>query len=161
LLPLDQTYIGLYAQDSWRLRDRVTVNFGMRWEPFFGQNIKNGAISNFSLENFRKGVKTAAFSNAPAGLMYPGDPGFPPGKSGMNTQWWNLSPRAGVAWDVTGNGRTGSSGVVWAGVRFHDRGVSLHLRVGRAVREPDTSGRHHLRRSVRWSSRLATSTRSR
>ena len=106
LLPLDQTYIGLYAQDSWRLRDRVTVNVGMRWEPFFGQNIKNGAISNFSLENFRKGVKTAAFTNAPAGLIYPGDPGFPPGKSGLNTQWWNLSPRAGVAWDVTGNGRT-------------------------------------------------------
>ena len=106
LLPLDQTYIGLYAQDSWRLRDRITLNLGMRWEPFFGQNIKNGAISNFSLENFRKGVKTAAFSNAPAGLIYPGDPGFPSGKSGLNTQWWNLSPRAGVAWDVTGNGGT-------------------------------------------------------
>jgi hypothetical protein len=26
--------------------------------------------------------------------------------SGQNTQWWNLSPRAGVAWDVTGDGRT-------------------------------------------------------
>ena len=49
LLPLDQTYIGIYGQDSWRLRDRVTVNFGLRWEPFFGQNIRNGAISNFSL----------------------------------------------------------------------------------------------------------------
>ena len=24
----------------------------------------------------------------------------------MNVQWWNLSPRAGVAWDVTGDGRT-------------------------------------------------------
>ena len=106
ILPLDQTYIGLYAQDSWRMRDRVTVNVGMRWEPFFGQNIQNGAISNFSLENFRNGVKSTVFTNAPAGLIYPGDPGFPPGKSGLNTQWWNLSPRGGVAWDVTGNGRT-------------------------------------------------------
>jgi hypothetical protein len=39
-------------------------------------------------------------------LIFPGDPGFPSGKSGLNTQWWNLSPRAGVAWDVSGNGRT-------------------------------------------------------
>lgn len=23
----------------------------------------------------------------------------------MNTQWWNLSPRAGVAWDAHGDGR--------------------------------------------------------
>ena len=105
-LPLDQTYIGLYGQDSWRVRDRVTVNMGMRWEPFFGQNIRNGAISNFSLENFRKGITSTLFTNAPAGLIYPGDPGFPSGKSGLNPQWWNLSPRAGVAWDVSGNGHT-------------------------------------------------------
>ena len=46
------------------------------------------------------------FVNAPAGLIYPGDPGFPAGKTGLNKQWWNLSPRLGVAWDVTGDGRT-------------------------------------------------------
>ena len=38
--------------------------------------------------------------------MYPGDPGFPPGTSGLNKKWWNFSPRAGVAWDVRGDGRT-------------------------------------------------------
>ena len=32
--------------------------------------------------------------------------GFPNnGKTGLNKQWWNLSPRAGVAWDVHGDGR--------------------------------------------------------
>ena len=45
------------------------------------------------------------FLNAPAGLIYPGDAGFPKGNTGLNTQWWNLSPRAGVAWDVHGDGR--------------------------------------------------------
>ena len=45
------------------------------------------------------------FLNAPAGLTYPGDEGFPPGQTGLNKQWWNLSPRAGVAWDVHGDGR--------------------------------------------------------
>ena len=44
--------------------------------------------------------------NAPAGLLYPGDAGFPPGNTGLYKQWWNVSPRLGVAWDVSGNGRT-------------------------------------------------------
>jgi hypothetical protein len=105
ILPMDQTYIGLYAQDAWRISSRVTINGGLRWEPYFGMNVQNGAISTFSLENFQKGIKSTVFRNAPAGLLYPGDAGYPDSKSGVNTQWWNLSPRAGVAWDVHGDGR--------------------------------------------------------
>jgi len=106
ILLMDQWYLGAYGQDTWRATDRVTVNAGLRWEPFFGQETKNGAISNFVVDNFRQGIKTSRFQNAPAGLIYPGDPGFPPGNSGLNTQWRNFSPRVGVAWDVTGDGRT-------------------------------------------------------
>jgi hypothetical protein len=105
-LTMDQWYFGLYGQDTWRLTDRVTLNSGLRWEPFFGQNSRNGAISNFVLDNFRKGIKTTRFTNAPVGLIYPGDDGFPDGDSGLNTQWRNFSPRVGLAWDVTGDGRT-------------------------------------------------------
>ena len=106
VLLMDQWYFGLYGQDTWRATDRITFNGGLRWEPFFGPNSRNGAISNFVLDNFRQGIKTKRFLNAPAGLIYPGDPGFPAGNSGLNAQWRNLSPRVGVAWDVTGDGRT-------------------------------------------------------
>ena len=106
LLPLHQWYIGLFAQDAWRATSRVTVNAGLRWEPFLGQQIENGSISNFSIDNFRNGVTSARFANAPPGLLYPGDAGFPDGRSGMKKQWLNLSPRAGIAWDVTGDGKT-------------------------------------------------------
>ncbi len=105
ILNMDMWYTGLYAQDTWRTSDRLTVNAGIRWEPFFGQSVVNGAISNFNLDNFRKGIKSTVFHNAPAGLIYPGDAGFPDGKTGQNKQWWNFSPRAGVAWDVAGDGR--------------------------------------------------------
>jgi outer membrane receptor protein involved in Fe transport len=105
-LHMNQWYLGIYAQDSWRATDRLTLNVGLRWEPYFGQNITNGAVSNFSLENFRQSIKTSRFANAPAGIIYPGDPGFPDGMKGTSTQWRNLSPRAGAAWDVAGDGRT-------------------------------------------------------
>jgi Carboxypeptidase regulatory-like domain len=105
-LPVDNWYLGLYGQDSWRLSNRVTVNYGMRWEPYFGQNVRNGVISVFNMDNFLNGVKSKVFLKAPAGLLYAGDEGFPNNaKTGMNRQWSNLSPRGGIAWDVHGDGR--------------------------------------------------------
>ena len=98
-------YVGTYVQDSWRTTDRITLNLGLRWEPYFGTVSENGALANFSLDNFTNGIRSAAFVNAPPGLLFPGDPGFPPGKTGLNRKWANLSPRAGFAWDLQGNGR--------------------------------------------------------
>jgi hypothetical protein len=105
ILDNHQWYIGVYAADAWRVTDRVTLNGGLRWEPYFGTYADNGAISNFVLENYRQGTRSTVFRNAPPGLTYPGDPGFV-GNTGLNKQWLNFSPRVGVAWDVTGDGRT-------------------------------------------------------
>ncbi len=105
VLDMDQRYLGLYAQDTWRLSDRVTLNYGLRWEPFFPQQIRNGYVYNFSLEKFRQGVRSTVYRNAPPGFSYPGDPDFIGGKSGMHRQWANLAPRVGIAWDVRGDGR--------------------------------------------------------
>ena len=101
-----QWYQGVYAQDTWRVTPRVTVNAGLRWEPFFSQNLTRGANSIFSRDLFKKDLHSKVFVNAPAGLLYAGDDGYPPGTSGLNKKWWNLSPRLGVAWDVRGDGRT-------------------------------------------------------
>jgi hypothetical protein len=98
-------HMGLYAQDSWRASSRLTLNAGVRWEPYFGQNVENNAITIFRMENFERGIKSQVFRNAPAGLTYPGDEGFPSGQTGLDIQWWNLAPRLGLAWDVHGDGR--------------------------------------------------------
>ena len=45
------------------------------------------------------------FPQAPPGLSYPGDEGFP-SKAGMFTEWMNFQPRVGIAWDPKGDGRT-------------------------------------------------------
>src|SRR5438045_9300491 len=64
-----------------------------------------GGATSFRHDNFVKGVKSQVFVNAPAGLLYPGDAGFPGGKSAYNPKLLDVSPRLGLAWDVSGDGR--------------------------------------------------------
>jgi hypothetical protein len=104
---LDQKYFGLYGQDTWKASQRLTVNYGVRWEPFLPPEVSNGRTYRFDYSAFLAGKRTSnpAYYNAPAGLFYPGDPGFP-GKAGMNKQWKTIAPRLGAGWDVSGDGRT-------------------------------------------------------
>jgi carboxypeptidase family protein len=104
-LDMTQTYFGVYGQDTWRLGTRVTLNLGLRWEPFLPQQLVNGAVYQFDPTRFNQNVHSTVFPGAPAGLYFPGDAGFPT-QAGMNKQWGNLGPRVGIAWDPTGNGRT-------------------------------------------------------
>ena len=104
-LDMRQTYVGAYAQDTWRVGSKVTLNYGLRWEPFLPQQLRNGAVYQFDMARFQQNIHSTVFVNAPAGLYFPGDPGFPT-KAGMLTQWGNLGPRIGVAWDPAGDGKT-------------------------------------------------------
>ncbi|HEY3826547.1 MAG TPA: TonB-dependent receptor [Bryobacteraceae bacterium] len=98
-------YVGAYGQDTWKVNSRLTATLGMRWEPFLPQNVNNGAIYSFSLARLQAGVQSTVFQNAPPGLLYAGDPGFP-GKSGINNRYDQFAPRLGLAWDPQGNGKT-------------------------------------------------------
>ena len=59
----------------------------------------------FTQSAFVQGLHSSVYPNAPAGVLYSGDPGVPSdGKTNPN-QWWHFSPRLGVAIDPTGAGR--------------------------------------------------------
>ena len=98
-------YQSLYVQDVWKVNRRLTVNYGVRWEPFLPEGINNGAIFNFSIANLVAGVHSTVFKNAPAGLLYAGDPGFQ-GKTGVNRRYDQFGPRLGIAFDPSGEGKT-------------------------------------------------------
>ena len=102
---IKQNYVGLYVQDTWKVASNVTLNYGLRWEPWFPQQAQNLAVYNFSAERFRAGQRSIVFPQAPPGLTYPGDEGFP-GKAGLEREWMTFTPRGGVAWDPFGRGRT-------------------------------------------------------
>ena len=97
-------YVGLYGQDTWKVSPRLTATLGLRWEPFLPQAVNNGAIYGFSFDRLQQGVTSTVFKNAPPGLLYAGDPGFP-GKSGINNRYNQFAPRVGLAFDPQGNGK--------------------------------------------------------
>ena len=126
-----QTYVAPYVQDIWKMSPKVTVNGGVRWEPFLplsigygqGASLNEGVSFNFNDDRFNQGVKSTVYPNAPAGLYFPGDPGFP--KHGpTNPKWRYFSPRVGLAWDVHGDGRT--SVRAGYGVAFDFSGASSY-----------------------------------
>jgi Carboxypeptidase regulatory-like domain/TonB dependent receptor len=97
-------YLGLYLQDAWKATSRLTVNAGLRWEPTLPAYSKNGYFVHFDPAAFAQGKKSTVYINAPTGLTFPGDPGYP-GNSAGNKRWSNFAPRVGLAWDPKGDGR--------------------------------------------------------
>jgi hypothetical protein len=105
VLYMREWYFGAYGQDTWKVNNRLTLNYGLRWEPFFPQDIINEHVYAFSEQGFRGGTHSSVFPKAPAGYTFPGDTGFP-GRSGIQNRWVSFGPRLGLAWDVSGDGRT-------------------------------------------------------
>ena len=94
----------LYAQDSWKL-SRVTLNYGVAWNPSLPLSFYGGEVYNFSRDAFLAGTRSTVMRNAPPGFSYIGDPGFE-GESGVKSLYNVWDPRVGMAWDVTGDGQT-------------------------------------------------------
>jgi hypothetical protein len=98
-------YIGAYAQDNWRLRPNVTLNLGLRWEPFLPVQNTYSWVSHFERSRFDQNIRSTVYPQAPAGLMFPGDEGYPSAGTTFG-KMAQFAPRVGVVWTPKGDERS-------------------------------------------------------
>jgi hypothetical protein len=100
-------YQALYAGDSIRVNRKLTVNLGLRWEPFSPITDLNDRQVQFNQQAYAAGQRSTRYKNAPAGLFYPGDTlnGETVPKAGTHGQNLLFAPRIGIAWDPAGDGK--------------------------------------------------------
>jgi hypothetical protein len=91
-------YISAFAQDDFRIHSRVTLNLGVRYDvqfPYTDPQDRKLA--------YVPGQKSTINPTAPVGLLFPGDTGVSRGI--VHTDFNNIAPRLGLAWDPKGDGR--------------------------------------------------------
>jgi hypothetical protein len=88
---LRNQYVGLYGQDSWQIRSNLTLNYGLRWDLLPPWREKYN-----QLQTLVPGQQSVIYPGAPAGLVFPGDPGIP--ATLAPTRDTNFAPRIGLAY---------------------------------------------------------------
>ncbi|GAC1616646.1 MAG: hypothetical protein PVS2B2_00940 [Candidatus Acidiferrum sp.] len=84
-------YLGLYAQDSWRIKSNLTFNYGLRYDVSAPWHEKYNEI-----QTLIPGEQSVVFPGSPTGWVFPGDPNVP--TTLAPTRWNNIAPRLGLAY---------------------------------------------------------------
>jgi len=100
------TIFAVFAQDSWKIKKNITLNYGLRWELFTPLTDISGHV-----QSFRQGQTSTKYpcdntlpEYCPIGLVVPGDPGVPAGLT--TTYYKTFAPRIGLAYSPGSSGKT-------------------------------------------------------
>ena len=96
----------LYVNDIWRANPKLSLNAGLRWDPYLPYLEEKGRVVCF-----QPGVPSQRFPNAPLGMTFGGsnhDPGCP--KAGSEAGLGNFAPRLGFAYRLGGDDKTSIRG---------------------------------------------------
>ncbi len=92
----------LFVQDDWKLNAALTLNLGLRWDPWLPPIDDNGTLVGFDLAN--PNFQSTIAPNAPKGMWFVGDPGLP--DSVYHKNFKDFAPRTGFAYNLFGKGKT-------------------------------------------------------
>lgn len=93
----------LFLQDNWHATPSLTLSAGLRWDPYLPYTDSAGR-----LPCFLPGHQSRRYPNAPAGLLFAGDPGCPAGT--VRRSLGDFAPRLGFADQLTADGKTSLRG---------------------------------------------------
>jgi hypothetical protein len=88
-----------FLQDDWKVTHKLTLNLGLRWEPWLPPKDLNN-----TLVGFVPGQQSTVAPNAPLGVVFPGDKGIQ--GTVFKKNWKDFAPRVGFAYDITGDHKT-------------------------------------------------------
>jgi len=121
-------YASAFAQDTWRIKPSLTLNYGLRWELMQYWSEKYNQIPTFSL-----GQQSKVYPTAPVSLVYPGDPGVP---NTLVPQRNRFAPRIGLAYSPSApNGILGKI-LGSLGKRASAPGMECSIPLFKAIRSP-------------------------
>ena len=111
-MPTEWNDLEFYVADTWKVKPRVTVDYGVRWSMLFNYYTGDDKMTSFVPSLFNP-----ALGNDPCNGLYmvPGtnpckDAGYLGGTAGPNRslqkeKYDAIAPRLGIAWDVSGDGK--------------------------------------------------------
>lgn len=95
-----------FVQDNWHATQRLTIDAGLRWDPFVPYTDSEGRVGCFV-----PGAQSVRYPNAPQGLIFGGsnhDAGCP--ASSIYDNLSNIGPRFGFAYALTHDNKTSIRG---------------------------------------------------
>ncbi len=122
-----------FIQDNFRATPRLTLNLGLRYdlEPL-GVHPRDEVIA------YVPGRQSTCVPQAPNGIVFPCDDGIP--RAGARSDYNNLGPRLGFAYDAGGSGRT----VVRGGY-----GIAYQVTINNVTQEQQVSIPFFIRETMR------------
>jgi hypothetical protein len=104
---LRNNFYSAYIQDDFHATQRLTLNLGLRYEPFSPWRSLMG-LMQFNPVAYNAGTVSTVYTGAPKGMLFPGDPGVP--QWGYNGAYNHFTPRFGFAYALTADGKTSVRG---------------------------------------------------
>ena len=95
-----QNDVSLYLGDTWKIKPRLTLTFGVRWEHFGPVDERDGLVLEPVIPPGSTAQQTLLGN---ASIDFAGGPSKRPV---YQRQWRQFAPNIGVAWDPFGNGKT-------------------------------------------------------